>query len=36
MYAIVAITHFFGPSVSAPKILDNGFETAKEAFSTVG
>jgi hypothetical protein len=35
MYAIVAITHFFGPSVSAPKILDNGFETAKEAWAAL-
>lgn len=35
MYAIVAITHFFGPSVSAPEILDNGFETAEEAWAAL-
>lgn len=35
MYAIVAITHFFGPSVSAPEILDNGFKTAKKAWTAL-
>lgn len=35
MYAIVAIAHFYGPSVSAPEILDCGFKTAKEAWTAL-
>lgn len=35
MYAIVAIAHFYGPSVSAPEILDSGFKTAKEAWTAL-
>lgn len=35
MYAIVAVRYFYGPSVSAPEILDNGFETAKEAWTAL-